>query len=58
MIKLVSIIAAVLLVSQAARAVEVDLASDKAWTLSVDGRTPRAIKVPGGGWNSDLQSPR
>lgn len=37
--------------------VEVDLASDTAWTLSIDGGVPRSIKVPGGGWNSDLQSP-
>ena len=36
---------------------EVDLASDKAWTLSADGGPPRAIVVPGGGWNSDLQNP-
>ena len=36
---------------------EVDLASDTAWTLRIDGGPPRAIRVPGGGWNSDLQSP-
>ena len=35
-----------------------DLASDTAWTLSVDGGTPRPIKVPGGGWNSDRQEPQ
>ena len=33
----------------------IDLASDTAWTLSVDGSSPRPIKVPGGGYNSDLQ---
>ena len=44
---------------------EVDLASDGAgsatgteWTLSIDGGPARPIKVPAGGWNSDLQSPR
>ena len=36
---------------------EMDLASDTAWTLSIDGGAPRPIKVPGGGWNSDLQTP-
>ena len=34
---------------------EIDLASDTAWTLSVDDGTPRKIKVPGGGYNSDRQ---
>ena len=34
-----------------------DLASDTAWTLRLDGGPARAIKVPGGGWNSDQQSP-
>ena len=58
MIKHIGVIAAMLLVSRGAWAVEVDLASDTAWTLSVDGGAARAIKVPGGGWNSDLQSPR
>jgi hypothetical protein len=37
---------------------EFDLASDSAWKLSVDGGPERPIKVPGGGWNSDLQEPR
>ena len=37
---------------------EIDLASDSAWTLSLDGGAPRAIQVPGGGWNSDQQVPR
>ena len=37
---------------------EVDLASDTAWTLSIDGGAVRPIKVPGRGWNSDLQEPR
>ncbi|KKL52185.1 hypothetical protein LCGC14_2288010, partial [marine sediment metagenome] len=37
---------------------EVDLASDTAWTLRIDGGEHRPIKVPGGGWNSDFQSPR
>ena len=35
----------------------IDLTSDTAWTLSLDGAAPRPIKVPGGGWNSDQQSP-
>jgi len=34
-----------------------DLASDTAWTLRLDDAAPRPIKVPGGGWNSDLQQP-
>ena len=37
---------------------EVDLASDTAWTLAIDGPEKRAIKVPGNGWNSDRQTPR
>lgn len=37
---------------------EVDLASDTAWTMSTDGGPTRPIKVPGGGWNSDSQTPR
>lgn len=36
----------------------IDLASDTAWTLRCDDGPPRPIKVPGGGWNSDRQSPR
>jgi hypothetical protein len=36
---------------------EVDLASDRAWTLRCDEGPARPIKVPGGGWNSDQQSP-
>ncbi len=36
---------------------EIDLASDTAWTLSVDGGPPRPIKVTAGGWNSDQQTP-
>lgn len=32
-----------------------DLASETAWTASVDGATARKITVPGGGYNSDLQ---
>ncbi len=39
------------------RLTEVDLASDTAWTLSIDGAVPRPIKVPGGGYNSDRQDP-
>ena len=35
-----------------------DLASDTAWILRVDGGPKRSIKVPGGGWNSDYQSPK
>lgn len=38
---------------------EVDLASDTAWTLSIDETySYRQIKVPGGGWDSEEQSPR
>jgi len=33
----------------------VDLASNTAWTLSVDGGAVRTIKVPAGGYNSDMQ---
>lgn len=36
---------------------DIDLTSDTAWTLAIDGAAPRPIKVPGGGWNSDEQSP-
>ncbi len=36
---------------------QIDLASDTAWTLSIDGGAPRRIKVPGGGYNSDQQDP-
>ena len=36
---------------------EIDLASDTAWTLSVDNGPPRPIKVTAGGWNSDQQTP-
>lgn len=32
-----------------------DLASDSAWTLSVDDGPVRPIRVPGGGYNSDRQ---
>jgi hypothetical protein len=34
---------------------EVDLASDQNWTLSIDDGPARGIKVPGGGFNSDRQ---
>jgi len=37
---------------------EINLASDKDWTLSVDGGAPRPIKVTAGGWNSDQQEPQ
>jgi len=37
---------------------EIDLASDTAWVLRCDDGPSRPIKVPGGGWNSDQQSPR
>ena len=37
---------------------EIDLASDTEWTLSIDGATPRPIKVTAGGWNSDQQEPQ
>ncbi len=36
---------------------EIDLASDTAWKLSIDGGAERSIKVPAGGWNSDRQEP-
>ncbi len=36
----------------------IDLASDSAWVLSIDGGANRPIVVPGGGWNSDVQEPR
>ena len=36
---------------------EIDLASDTAWTLSLDGSPARPIRVTAGGWNSDFQSP-
>lgn len=36
----------------------IDLASDNEWTARIDGGTSRPIVVPGGGWNSDKQSPR
>lgn len=35
----------------------INLASDTDWKLSLDGGTARPVKVPGGGWNSDHQSP-
>ena len=35
----------------------IDLGSAKVWTLSIDGGPDRPIVVPGGGWNSDIQSP-
>ncbi|NQT85240.1 hypothetical protein HQ560_00660 [bacterium] len=50
--------AAATLTAFAAEPREIDLASDTAWTLQIDGGKPRPIKVPGGGWNSDSQSPR
>ena len=34
----------------------IDLASDSAWTLSVDDGPQRPIAVPGGGFNADLQA--
>lgn len=37
---------------------EIDLASDSAWTLRCDDGPARPIKVPGGGWSSDQQSPQ
>jgi len=37
---------------------EIDLASDAAWTLSVDDGPARPIKVTAGGWNSDQQEPQ
>lgn len=40
------------------RILELDLASDSAWKISLDDGPWRAIKVPGGGWNSESQSPR
>ena len=53
-----NILAALGIRSTKASPAEVDLASDKAWTLRIDGGPARAIKVPGGGWNSDYQNPR
>ena len=41
--------------SGAVPVVAVDLASDTAWTLAVDDGPVRGIRVPGGGYNSDLQ---
>lgn len=41
----------------AAAPTEIDLASDTAWTARLDDGPPRAIVVPGGGWNSDVQRP-
>lgn len=35
----------------------VDLASETEWTLRLDDGPARPIKVPGGGWNSEQQSP-
>ena len=35
----------------------INLASDTAWTLRCDDGPARPIKVPGGGWNSDQQTP-
>lgn len=35
----------------------VDLASDNEWMLRLDDGPERPVKVPGGGWNSDQQSP-
>ena len=34
-----------------------DERGDGAWTLAVDGGSPRAIRVPGGGYSSDFQEP-
>ena len=36
---------------------KMDLASDRDWTLAIDDGPARGIKVPGGGFNSDLQDP-
>jgi hypothetical protein len=36
----------------------IDLASDQAWSLTVDDGPKRAIKVTAGGWNSDQQEPQ
>ncbi len=36
----------------------VDLGSDSAWRLSVDGGPNRPIRVTAGGWNSDQQDPQ
>lgn len=33
----------------------IDLASETAWSLSIDGGPARPVKVPGGGYNSDRQ---
>ncbi len=36
---------------------EINLGSDSEWTISLDGGEKRPVIVPGGGWNSDLQTP-
>ena len=36
---------------------EIDLGSDTAWQLNINGGDWRPIKVPAGGWNSDRQNP-
>jgi len=54
------LLAIVLLAPLAAQAdplKEVDLASDTDWTLSIDGGAKRPIKVPAGGYASELQNP-
>ena len=43
--------------AQADAAKEVDLASDTEWTLSIDAGPERSIKVPAGGYASELQVP-
>ena len=55
---LVGGLGATLQVVQASPIKTVDLASETAWTLQVDGGPSRSIKVPGGGWNSDKQEPQ
>lgn len=35
----------------------IDLGSAVDWTLSIDGGSPRSVIVPGGGYNSDEQTP-
>ena len=41
----------------APNAQQIDLASNTAWTLSLDDGPARPIKVTAGGWNSDRQEP-
>ncbi len=52
---LILIIVCILLGCSSPRREVIDLASDTAWKLSIDDGPWRSVKVPGGGYNSDLQ---